>query len=130
MAPEIAESKNTGLGNMRNKRLEERIKKDKLEKEQALNYVDPKAKIDPKAKGAPAAANKKPANEPDKPVTNSKTVKKTQQQIDEEEAEERRLVEEAKQAEIARLKQIADSFDKDGFLKQMGGTVFDFDKDN
>lgn len=117
MAPDIAESKNTGLGNMRNKRLEERIKKDKLEKEQALNAIDPKAKVDPKAKGAPAAANKKPANEPEKPVTNSKPIKKTQQQIDEEEAEEKRLLEEAKQAEILRLKQLEDSFDKDGFLK-------------
>ena len=101
MAPEIAESKNTGLGNMRNKRLEEKIKKDKLEKEQALNAIDPKAKLDPKAKGAPAPANKKPgATEPEKPATNAKPVKKTQQQIDEEEAEEKRLVEEAKQAEI------------------------------
>lgn len=34
MAPETAETKNTGLVNFRNKRLEEKIKKDKLEKEQ------------------------------------------------------------------------------------------------
>jgi hypothetical protein len=39
---------------VRNKRLEERIKKDKADKEAALN-TDPKAKGDPKAKAAAPA---------------------------------------------------------------------------
>jgi hypothetical protein len=68
-----------GLGN-KNKKLEERIRK---EKEDAAKEapVDPKAK--PGAKGAPAAAPKKEeAKKPD-----PKAPKKTPQQIEEEEAE-------------------------------------------
>jgi len=73
LQPQIAESKNTGLVSVRNKRLEERIKKEKLEKEQA-QVVDPKAKNDPKAK---AAAAKAPPKKEEAPATNSKPVKKT-----------------------------------------------------
>ena len=94
MDPEISEGKNTGLVNVRNKRLEERIKKDKADKESALS-IDPKAKGDPKAKAAAPAQKAPPKKEEEKPGTNPKGVKKTQQQIDEEEAEERRLKEEA-----------------------------------
>lgn len=75
LQPQIAESKNTGLVSVRNKRLEERIKKEKLEKEQA-QVVDPKAKNDPKAK---AAAAKAPPKKEEAPATNQKPVKKTQQ---------------------------------------------------
>lgn len=105
MEPEIQESKNTGLVSVRNKRLEERIKKEKLEKEQA-QQVDPKAKNDPKGK-APAAVQRAPTKKEDeKPATNPKGVKKTQQQIDEEEAEERRIKEEALLAEQRRLQEL------------------------
>lgn len=77
MQPEIGEGKGTGLVNIRNKKLEERLKKEKAEKEAAaLAAVDPKAKNDPKAKGA--AAPKAPPKEAEKPAANSKTVKKTQ----------------------------------------------------
>ena len=129
MDPEIQESKNTGLVNVRNKRLEERIKKDKADKE-AAQQVDSKGKADPKGKAPAAAAKAPPKKEEEKPITNPKGVKKTQQQIDEEEAEERRLKEEAILAEQRRLQELEASFDKDGFLRQMGGVVYDFEQEN
>lgn len=128
MQPEILAGKGTGLISVRNKKLEERLKKEKAEKEAAaLAAADPKTKNDPKAKGAaPAKAPK----EAEKPAANQKQVKKTQQQIDEEEAEERRAKEEAEAAERKRQEEIEAAFDKERFLKQLGGVVFEFDREN
>ena len=125
--PEFFDSKNTGLVNIRNKKLEERIKKEKLEKEQQAT-LDPKAKIDPKAKAAAVKPSAK--KEEEKPITNAKPVKKTQQQIEEEEAEERRLKAEAEEAERRRQQELEAAFNKEAFLRQMGGVVFDFEKES
>ena len=119
MAPKpIEEQKDTGLAKTgRNKRLEEKIRKQKEEREAAAGAVDPKAK-----KGAPAAAKKE-----DPKAAAGKPVKKTAQQIEEEEAEEERLRLEAEQAELARLKALEDGFERDGVLRSMGGEVTDFE---
>lgn len=123
MAQEIGEGNNTGLVQTRNKRLEERLKKEKQEKEQEA-VKDPKAK--PGAKAPPPKAAPKAE---DKPAANAKPVKKTQQQIDEEEAEERRLKEEAEAAERRRQEALEAAFDKTAFLKQLGGAMHEFDRD-
>lgn len=54
-------------------------------------------------------------------------MKKTQQQIEEEEAEEERLKKEAEDAEIARLAALEQAFDRDPVLRSMGGRVTNFD---
>lgn len=94
---ELFKPKESGTGKpgigIRNKKLEERLKK---EREEAGKEIPP----DPKAKGgkAPAApAKKEEAKKPD-----PKAPKKTPQQIEEEEAEAARLVKEAEEAEKAR----------------------------
>lgn len=57
-------------------------------------------------------------------------MKKTPQQIEEEEAEEERLKQEAVQAEIDARKALEEGFDRDGELKNMGGRVYNFDTED
>lgn len=107
-----------GLG-VRNKKLEERLKREREEaaKEQP---VDPKAK---NAKApAPAPAKKEEPKKPD-----PKAPKKTPQQEEEERLEAERVKREAEEAELARQKALEDAFDKTAELKSMGGRLYDFD---
>ena len=124
MRPAQDAEKATGLAaGGRNKRLAEKIKAQKEEKEANATAVDPKAA----AKGGkqPAAPAKAAAAEKQQPP--GKAVKKTQQQIDEEEAEEERRKKEAEEAEIERLAALEREFDRDGELVRMGGRVTNFD---
>ena len=113
-----------GMG-VRNKKLEERIKK---EREEAAKEVpiDPKAKAG--AKPVAAAPAKKPAEEVKKP--DPKAAKKTPQQEEEEKAEAARLVREAEEAELARQAALEAAFDKHSSLKSMGGRVYDFEMED
>ena len=117
------ESKATGIARAgRNKKLEEKIRQQKAEREAAGQAVDPKAKG---GKGAPPAKKEDP-----KADKGGKAAKKTQQQIEEEEAEEERLRLEAEEAEKARLKALEDAFDRTAILKSMGGRLTDFEQDH
>lgn len=117
------ETKATGLSKTgRNKKLEEKIRQQKADREAAGQAVDPKAK------GGKAAA---PAKKEDpKGAPAGKAVKKTPQQIEEEEAEEERLRLEAEKAEQARLKALEDSFDRTAILRSMGGRLTDFEQEH
>lgn len=107
-----------GMG-VRNKKLEEKIKR---EREEAAKD----APVDPKAKGgkapAPAPAKKEEPKKPD-----PKAPKKTPQQEEEERLEAERIKREAEEAEAARQKALEDAFDKVAELKSMGGRIYDFD---
>lgn len=123
MAPknDIGEVKATGLAKAgRNKRLEEKIKRQKEERENAAGAADPKAK----GKAPPA----KEAKKEDAKAAAGKGGKKSQAQIEEEEAEEERLRKEAAEAEKARISALEEAFDKDSILKSFGGRVIDFDR--
>ena len=87
------EPKNEGLlKGLKNKKLAEKIQKQKEERD-ANNSA-----MDTKAKGGKAAPPKK--EDPKAAAAPAKAVKKTQQQIDEEELEEERKKKEAEEAEI------------------------------
>jgi len=118
--PKETGSNKPGIG-IRNKKLEERLKKEREEAAKDVP-VDPKA-----AKGkAPAApAKKEEVKKPD-----PKAPKKTPQQIEEEEAEAARLVREAEEAELARQAALEAAFNKTSELKSMGGRVYDFEVDD
>ena len=76
-----SEDKNMGIAKAgRNRKLEEKIRKQKEDREANAGGADPKAKG---GKAPPAAAKKEDAKAPA-----GKAVKKTPQQIEEEEAEE------------------------------------------
>jgi len=108
-----------GIG-VRNKKLEERLKK---ERDDAAKDApaDPKAK--PGAKAAPPApAKKEEVKKPD-----PKAPKKTPQQEEEERLEAERIKKEAEDAELAKQQALEDAFDKHSELKSMGGKVYDFD---
>ena len=114
------EPRDTGLAKTgRNKKLEEKIRKQKEEREAAAGAGDPKGK----GKAPPA----KEAKKEDPKAAAGKGAKKTQQQIEEEEAEEERLRKEAEDAEIARLAALEAAFDKEPVLRSMGGRVTNFD---
>lgn len=111
--------KNVGIAKAgRNKKLEEKIRKQKEDREAAAGAVDPKNK----GKAPPAKEVKK-----EDPKAAGKAVKKTQQQIEEEEAEEERLKLEAEQAEKARIEALERAFDKEAVFKSMGGRVTNFE---
>lgn len=119
--PKEKEPTNAGLG-VRNKKLEERLLKEKDNASAVAAPVDPKAK--PGAKPAPAPPKKEEAK---KPEPAGKAVKKTPQQEEEERLEAERLVREAEEKEAARIKALEDAFDATGALKRMGGKVFNFE---
>ena len=120
-APKVAdEPKSLGIAKAgRNKRLEEKIARQKEERGAAANAVDPKAKG---GKAPPAVAKKE---EPK--AAAGKAVKKTPQQIEEEEAEEERLRVEQEMAEQARMTALEAAFDREPVLRSMGGRVTNFD---
>lgn len=115
-----------GIG-IKNKKLDQRLKKEKEEADSKAALADPKAAAKGGAKpGPPAAAPKK---EEAKKV-DPKAAKKTPQQEEEERLEAERKIKEAEDAETARLQALEDAFDKHAELKTMGGKVFDFEKEN
>ena len=109
-----------GIG-IRNKKLEEKIRK---QKENDLNAAAP---VDPKAKGAKAPPPKAPAAKAEAP---GKASKKTPQQEEEERLEAERIAKEAEDAEAARVQALEDAFDMNAALKTMGGRVFNFEKED
>lgn len=120
--PKTEEIKDTrGLAKTgRNKKLEEKIRKQKEEREANAGATDPKGKGKP-APGKDAKKEAAPAA--------GKAVKKTPQQIEDEEAEEERLKKEAELAEIERIAALERAFDRTSVLESMGGSVNNFDQE-
>jgi len=100
----------------RNRKLADRIeKKNKEKQDTAVN--------DPKKKAAQAAPAKKEEAKKDAPIPKGKTAQQVQQEMEAEEEKKRKEVEDL---ERQRLEEIEKNFDRDGELRRLGGSVFDF----